>query len=252
MRPFLCLRHRTKILWRRHFFGRAVVRPLWGEGSPRLPARCWTHRLTARSVIQREEGKTIQKNVNPERGIELLEICFDTFCKNGLEGTSMKMLSEACGVTNAALVYYFGTKDAIIVEATAHCMAKVEEDFMAQAPRDFADIERFLREMPYLTAKLHGPKYRFMYQVYASPRYREEGKAFFQGVNVRYRKYAERLSPQLGLPVEVVQGMTYLFVRACVHYALFEDEAYLNLQRNAIRLSLRMFVTERDPKEEKP
>lgn len=71
-------------------------------------------------------------------------------------------------------------------------------------------------------------------------------------MNVRYRKYAEKLSPRLGLPVEVVQGMTYIFVRACVHYALFEDEAYLDLQRNVIRLSLRMFVTERDPKEEKP
>ena len=67
--------------------------PCGGEGSPQPPAWRWTHRLTARSVIQRKEGKTIQKNVNPERGIELLEICFDTFCKNGLEGTSMKMLS---------------------------------------------------------------------------------------------------------------------------------------------------------------
>lgn len=198
------------------------------------------------------EASNINQNRNPQRAREFLETCFEVFCRHGLENTSLKMLSEACGVSNAALVYYFGTKDTIVIESTAHCMAKVEEDFMAQAPRDFADIERFLREMPYLTAKLHGPKYRFMYQVYASPRYREEGKAFFQGVNVRYRKYAEKLSPQLGLPVEVVQGMTYIFVRACVHYALFEDEAYLDLQRNVIRLSLRMFVTERDPKEEKP
>lgn len=62
--------------------------------------------------------------------------------------------------------------------------------------------------------------------------------AFFSGVNVRYRKYAEQLSPKLGLPVELVQGMTYLFVRACVHYALFEDEEYLQLQLGAIRAAL--------------
>ena len=154
------------------------------------------------------------------------------------------------GVSNAALVYYFGTKDAIVIEATAHCMAKVEDDFMAQAPTSFRDIERFLREMPYLTAKLHGAKYRFMYQVYASPKYREHGKAFFSGVNVRYRKYAEQLSPKLGLPVELVQGMTYLFVRACVHYALFEDEEYLQLQLNAIRASLRAIAGTGREKEE--
>lgn len=184
----------------------------------------------------------MQEKGIPERRTAFLETCFDTFCEHGLENTSMKMLADACGVANGNLVYYFGTKDNIIIEATAHCMAKVENDFMAQAPTSFADIERFLREMPYLTAKLHGAKYRFMYQVYASPKYREYGKEFFKGVNIRYHNYAELLSGKLGMPTDFIQGMTYLFVRACVHYALFEDEDYLQLQLNAIRTSLRAFI----------
>lgn len=179
---------------------------------------------------------------NSHRRTELLEICFDTFCKNGLENTGIKKLSEACGVTNGALIYYFESKDNLIIEATAHCMAKVEDDFMAKAPTSVPDIERFLREMPYLTAKLHGEKYRFMYQVYSSPKYREQGKVFFQGVNVRYHEYAELLSHKLGMPVDFIQGMIYIFVRACVHYALFEEEEYLKLQLNAIRTSLRLFL----------
>ena len=162
------------------------------------------------------------------------------------------MLADSCKVTKGALVYYFDTKDNLIIEATAHCMAKVEDDFMAKAPTSFEDIERFLREMPYLTAKLHGKKYRFMYQVYASPKYREFGRQFFKGVNVRYRKYAELLSGKLGMPTDFIQGMIYIFVRACVHYALFEDEEYLKLQLDAIRTSLRLFMKERKPKEEKP
>ena len=188
----------------------------------------------------------------PERRIAFLETCFDTFCENGLENTSLKMLADACGVTNGNLLYYFGSKDNIVIESTAHCMAKVEDDFMARAPTSFADIERFLREMPYVTAKLHGAKYRFMYQVYASPKYREHGKTFFKGVNVRYRKYAELLSGKLGMSADLIQGMTYLFVRACVHFALFEDEDYLKLQLDAIRTSLKLFAKERKPKEEKP
>ncbi len=186
----------------------------------------------------------------PERRIAFLETCFEVLCENGLENTSLKMLAEACSVTNGSLLYYFGSKDNIIIESTAHCMAKVEDDFMTKAPTSFADIERFLREMPYLTAKLHGAKYRFMYQVYASPKYRKHGKAFFKGVNVRYRKYAELLSGKLGMPVDYIQGMIYIFVRACVHYALFEDGDYLNLQLNVIRTSLKLFVKERKPKEE--
>lgn len=185
---------------------------------------------------------------SPDRRVALLETCFEVFCKNGLENTGLKMLAEACGVTNGALLYYFDSKDNIIIEATGHCMAKVEEDFMARAPRSFEDIERFLREMPYITAKLHGGKYRFMYQVYASPRYREHGKVFFQGVNVRYHQYAVLLSGKLGMPVDYIQGMIYVFVRACVHYALFEDEEYLKLQLGAIRTSLRAFMGEQQRK----
>ena len=179
---------------------------------------------------------------NPERRIELLKICFDTFCEYGLENTGMKKLADACGITNGALIYYFESKDNLVIESTAYCMAKVEDDFMAKAPTSFEDIERFLREMPYLTAKLNGTKYRFMYQVYASPKYREYGKEFFKGVNARYHEYAVLLSKKLGMPADFIQGMTYMFVRACVHYALFEDEEYLNLQLNAIRISLRAFM----------
>lgn len=186
----------------------------------------------------------------PERRIAFLETCFEVFCENGLENTGLKMLAEACGVTNGSLLYYFGSKDNIIIESTAHCMAKVEDDFMAKAPTSFEDIERFLQEMPYLTAKLHGAKYRFMYQVYASPKYRKYGREFFKGVNVRYHRYAELLSGKLGMPADFIQGMIYVFVRACVHYALFEDEEYLKLQMDTIRTSLRLFVRESQRKEE--
>ena len=188
----------------------------------------------------------MNKRGMPEKRVAFLEACFNVFCENGLENTSLKMLADACGVTNGNLLYYFGDKDGIIIEATAHCMAKMEDDFMAHAPRDFEDVERFLREMPYLTAKLHGAKYRFMYQVYASPKYREQGKQFFKGVNLRYRKYAEQLSPTLGLPADLIQGLTYILVRACVHYALFEDEDYLQLQLNAIRASLQSIAAGRE------
>ena len=89
-----------------------------------------------------------------------------------------------------------------------------------------------------------------MYQVYASPKYRKYGREFFKGVNVRYHRYAELLSGKLGMPADFIQGMIYVFVRACVHYALFEDEEYLKLQMDAIRTSLRLFVRESQRKEE--
>ncbi len=180
-----------------------------------------------------------QRKGHPERRTEFLETCFNTFCENGLENTGLKMLADACGVTNGNLVYYFETKDNIVIQSTAYCMAKVEDDFMAKAPTSFEDIERFLQEMPRLTAKLHGKKYRFMYQVYSSPKFHDQGKEFFRGVKIRYRRYSELLSQKLNMPPDFIQGMIYMFVRACVHYAMFEDEEYLECQLNAIRLSLK-------------
>lgn len=124
-------------------------------------------------------------------------------------------------------------------------MAKAKDHIIAKAPTSFEDIKRFLNEKPYLTAKLHGKKYRFMYQVYSSPKYLEYGKEFFKGVNVRYHEYADELSNKLGMPADYIQGMIYIFVRACVHYALFEDEEYLQLQLNAIRTSLKAYMKEK-------
>ena len=138
------------------------------------------------------------------------------------------MLSDACGISNATMVYYFKNKDNIIIEATEYCMSKVEDDFMQRAPKDFDDIERFLKEMPYITAKMHGDKY----------------KRFFEGVNIRYNHYAKLLSAKLKMPTDYIQGMIYIFVRACVHFALFEDEEYLLLQLNAIRASLKAYMKE--------
>ena len=84
-----------------------------------------------------------------------------------------------------------------------------------------------MKEIPYWTAEKHGEKYRFMYQVYTSPKYREYVKKFFKGVTERYTEYAKSLELKIGIPWQVIQPLIYMFVRASVHYALFEDEEYL-------------------------
>ncbi len=69
-----------------------------------------------------------------------------------------------------------------------------------------------------------------MYQVYSSPQYRKYGREFFSGVTERYTEYAKSLEPKLGIPWQTIQPLIYMFVRVCVHYALFEDEDYLKPQ----------------------
>ncbi len=166
---------------------------------------------------------------------EIMEACFNCYAENGLTGTGIQALADACGLSKASLYTYFDTLDDLIVESTAYCMSKVEDDFMRLALTDLQDMERFIDEVPYWTTARHGKKYRLMYQVYTHPKYIEHGKAFFAGVNERYRAYARELEPLLGMPCDVITPLIFIFVRASVHYALFEDEYYLKSEMNVLK-----------------
>ena len=173
---------------------------------------------------------------------ELMEASFAAYARGGLSSTGIKALAEACGCSAAALYTYFDNLDDLIVQSTAHCMAKVEDEFMARAPKNASELEAFIDETPYWTAREHGDKYRLMYQIYTHPKYREHGKEFFTGVNERYRAYAEELAAGLGLPADVLVGLIFTFVRACVHYALFEDEEYLNAQLSVLKRGIGLLM----------
>ena len=173
-----------------------------------------------------------------EKKREIMEKCYECYCDNGLRDTGIKELGRYCGMTSANLYSYFPCVDDIIVKSTAHCMAQVEQEFMAKAPENIEELYRFIEEVPYWAAKKYGKKYRLMYQVYTHPKYIEHGKKFFEGVNERYTEYAQRLSPKLGISVEELSGFIFLFVRATVYYAMFEDEFYLKTQIKSLKTLL--------------
>ena len=120
------------------------------------------------------------KEQHNERKKEIMEKCFECYAENGLTGTGIKALAAACNCTTGNLYCYFKNIDELILESTAYCMTKVEDDFMEKAPTDAKDVLRFIEEVPYWTAKKHGKKYRLMYQVYTLPKYIEYGKKMFE------------------------------------------------------------------------
>lgn len=185
--------------------------------------------------------KTTEQQHN-EKKEELMEKCFACYAENGLTGTGIKALAKACNCTTGNLYCYFRNLDELILESTAYCMAKVEDEFMSKAPTDPRDVPRFIETVPYWTAKEHGKKYLLMYQVYTLPKYREYGKKFFESVNGRYTEYAKQLEPKIGIPYTVITPLIFIFVRACVHYAMFEDEYYLKAQMDLLKQGVALFV----------
>ena len=197
------------------------------------------------------EGGNLLRTVNEEarraKKIEIMEKCFDCYVENGLTVVGVKAIADACGCNVASLYQYFDNLDDLIIQSTEYCMSKVEDEFMAKAPTDAEDLWRFIDEIPYWTAKNHGKKYRLMYQVYTHPKYREYGKKFFAGVDERYTEYAKSLEGKIGIPCEKITPLIFILIRACVHYALFEDEFYMKSQIEALKETLELFITKYNP-----
>ena len=75
-----------------------------------------------------------------------------------------------------------------------------------------------------------------------------DGKKFFAGVDKRYTEYAKSLEPKLGIPYEKLTPLIFILIRACVHYALFEDAFYLKAQIEALKETLELFIMKDNPK----
>ena len=192
--------------------------------------------------------RTVNEEARRAKKIEIMEKCFECYAEKGFSSVSVKAISEACNFSVATVYIYFKNLDDLVIQSTEYCMSKVEDDFMAKAPTDAQDLWRFIDEIPYWTAKKHGKKYRLMYQIYTHPKYREYGKKFFKGVDERYTEYAKSLEPKLGIPYQKLTGLIYILIRACVHYAMFEDEFYLKSQIDVLKETVEMFVAKYNPK----
>lgn len=173
---------------------------------------------------------------------EIMSLCYECYAKYGLNNVGIKKLGEACNISSGSLYTYFKDLDDLIIQSTEYCMSKVEDEFMEIAPTSPADIERFIDEVPYWTAEKHGEKYRLMYQVYTNPKYISYGKKFFEGVNERYSKYAKLLESKINIPCDIILSFIFVLVRACVHYAMFEDEFYLKTQINILKIGIKRYL----------
>ena len=209
------------------------------------------YNLNERSLCCGEGGNILRpQNEEARRAkqIEIMENSFACYAENGLSSVGIKAIANACDCSVATLYLYFENLDDLIINSTEYCMSKVEDEFMAKAPTDVEDLWRFIDEIPYWTAKKHGKKYRLMYQIYTHPKYRQYGQKFFKGVDERYTEYAKSLEPKLGIPHEKLTPLIFILIRACVHYALFEDEFYMKSQIETLKETLELFVMKYNPK----
>lgn len=189
--------------------------------------------------------RTRNEQIYSERKAQIMEACYECYAENGLHGTGISALAEAANISKATFYLYFKDIDDLIAQSTDYCMTKVEDEFMKKEPTNPKDIDRFIDEVPEWTAKEHGKKYRLMYQVYTHPKYIEHGKKFFEGVERRYTEYAKELEPKLGVSYNIILPLIFIFVRASVHYAMFEDKYYMLSQMAILKEAVKIFIQQK-------
>lgn len=175
---------------------------------------------------------------------EIMVHSFECYAEHGLGSANIRDLAKASGISSGNLYTYFDDLDDLIIQSTEFNMSRVEDEFMERAPKTIDELWKFIDEIPYWTAKTHGKKYRLMYQIYTHPKYIEYGKKFFEGVNKRYTDYAASLADRVKIPKEKLTPLIFILIRACVHFALFEDEFYLKSQMSVLRETLEYFIRE--------
>ena len=55
-------------------------------------------------------------------------------------------------------------------------------------------------------------------------------------------EYAKRLEERIGIPHTTITLLIFIFVRACVHFAMFGDEYYLKSQMGVLKQGVDLFL----------
>ena len=58
----------------------------------------------------------------------------------------------------------------------------------------------------------------------------------------------QTIQRKLGIPYQKLTPLIFILIRACVHYALFEDEFYMKSQIEVLKESLELFIMKYNPK----
>ncbi|MDD6401855.1 MAG: TetR/AcrR family transcriptional regulator [Lachnospiraceae bacterium] len=174
--------------------------------------------------------------------IEIMEKSFACYCENGLSETGIKALAKACDMTAPNFYSYFDNLDQLIIEATEHCMTKIEIEFMEHAPKSGDEVFDFIDTMTEWCAEKYGPQYRFMYQVYTTPKYLEYGKQFYKNTLERFKRYAKELEPKLDIPWQIIISIVIVFSQTVIQYAIYEEKSYLDIQKHMLKQMVRSIM----------
>ena len=187
------------------------------------------------------EVREILKRINDgETDIAVLED-FDE--RVDLEDVSLFVqVYRACRETGGDLISAMSEASDILGDKI-----KIENEILEQAPKTREEIAPFIEKIIVPSRDFHSKEYRFMYQVFTSPAFLEQGKKFRNRQFLRYRKYAEEMEKVLNVSWYLILEWILYFEQAIIQYALWENSTMYVLQKIGLE-NMAMSMLERDGK----
>lgn len=164
---------------------------------------------------------------------EMLEKCFELFVKQGLENTSINELAQYCNTHKATFYNYLNSKEDIVIESAKLYMRKLDRMFFDV----FKNPERTLKQ-----ALQHGfeiiagekSKFKYIYQVIASPNYGERSRYELTKIYMNYMDYSKELAQIYNVRHEVFRPYFLLYIATIHDFCLWENEDMVNEKLNFI------------------
>jgi TetR/AcrR family transcriptional regulator, cholesterol catabolism regulator len=91
-----------------------------------------------------EKGNRVRtKDTKPETAQKLIEVAIDLFSTGGFEGTSIRHIAKALGMTISSIYYYFGNKDGLLFAILEYSHNRLMATLRGVTERDMDPVERF-------------------------------------------------------------------------------------------------------------
>ncbi len=185
--------------------------------------------------------------MEPARKQEVLNVCLETFMKNGFAHTSTRDLSAALELNNGGVFYYFKTKDEIILACAEEAALRIENDLIGVALKDIENPEKLVRDLKERSDAMR-PLMKFFVSVCSSSKYEEALQPTLDRLTLRYNHYAQKFAEVLCCKTEEVAPYVYIGINAMLSYMLFGQKRFTAPQLDLVYNALVGFLEKRDRK----
>jgi len=108
------------------------------------------------------------RTVNKERPVELLDAIVNHLTTHGVADLSLRPLAKAVGSSPRVLLYYFGSKEDLVVKALARLRERQRGTFGRMKEANFASPSEACREIwKHMSAPASEPLFRLFFEAYS-------------------------------------------------------------------------------------